>query len=206
LAYNNCIIFSNILSFLITISQYSELHQYIRYYNFLGFWFYVHIIRYISSWNASYKAKGNTNWYTNYTADFSDPVGREIKQSLFVTSTLSRFESASIWYSLILSNLMTDFTESIAFLSIVKIFICRYSPWQIRIFAIHPRFPSPMLILLLFQVNINECRVLQVSLVLRFKFKTDLIINWIYPIKTHSREPFGKSTTHQIRISFHVDR
>ena len=89
---------------------------------------------------------------------------------------------------------MTDFTESIAFLSIVKIFICRYSPWQIRIFAIHPRFPSPLLILLLFPVNINECRVLQVSLVLRFKFKTDLIINWIYPIKTHSRETWGKST------------
>ena len=43
-------------------------------------------------------------------------------------------------------------------------------------------------------VNINECRVLQVSLVLRFKFKTDLIINWIYPIKTHSRETWGKST------------
>jgi hypothetical protein len=100
----------------------------------------------ISSWNASYKAKGNINWYT---ADFSDPVGREVKQSLFVTSTLSRFESASIWYSLSLrsgyqrrdkyslklSNLMTDFTESIAFISIVKIFICRYSPWQIRIFA-----------------------------------------------------------------------
>jgi hypothetical protein len=127
LAYNNCIIFSSILSFLITISQYSELHQYIRYYNFLGFWFYVHIIRYISSWNASYiKAKGNINGYTNYTADFSDPVGREINwQSLFVTSTLSRFESASIWYSLKLSNLMTDFTESIAFLSIVRIFICR---------------------------------------------------------------------------------
>jgi hypothetical protein len=37
---------------------------------------------------------------------------------------------------------MTDFTESIAFLSIVKIFICRYTPWQIRIFAIHP-FPPP---------------------------------------------------------------
>jgi hypothetical protein len=93
---------------------------------------------------------------------------------------------------------MTDFTESIAFLSIVKIFICRYhcrySPWQIRIFAIHPRFPSPLLILLLFPVNINECRVLQVSLVLRFKFKTDLIIIWIYPIKTHSRETWGKST------------
>ena len=113
----------------------------------------------------------------------------------FVTSTLSRFESASIWrHSLKLSNLMTDFTESIAFLSIVKIFIsiiCRYSPWQIRIFAvvaIHPRFPSPLLILLLFPVNINECRVLQVSLVLRFKFKTDLIINWIYPIETHSRD------------------
>jgi hypothetical protein len=136
----------------------------------------------ISSWNASYKAKGNIN---RYTADFSDPVGREIKQSLFVTSTLSRFESASICYSLKLSNLLTDFTESIAFLSIVKIFICRYSPWQIRIFAIHPRFPSPLLILLLFPVNINECRVLQVFLVLRFKFKTDLIINWIYPIKTH---------------------
>jgi hypothetical protein len=157
-------------------SQYSELHQYIRYYNFLGFWFYVHIIRYISSWNASYKAKGNINWYTNYTADFSGPVGREIKQSLFVTSTLSRFESASIWYSLKLSNLMTDFTEVIAFLSIVKIFICRlYSPWQIRIFAIHPRFPSPLLILLLYPVNINECRVLQVSLVLRFKFNNQ---NW----------------------------
>jgi hypothetical protein len=89
---------------------------------------------------------------------------------------------------------MTDFTESIAFLSIVKIFICRYSPWQIRIFAIHPRFPSPLLILLLFPVNINEWRVLQVSLVLRFKFKTDLIINWIYPIKTHSRETWGKSS------------
>jgi hypothetical protein len=72
--------------------QYSERHQYIRYYNFLGFWLYVHIIRYISSWNASYKAKWNINWYTNYTADFSDPVGREIKQSLFVTSTLSRFD------------------------------------------------------------------------------------------------------------------
>ena len=42
-------------------------------------------------------------------------------------------------------------------------------------------------------MNINECRVLQVSLVLRFKFKTDLIINWIYPIKTHSRETWGKS-------------
>ena len=28
----------------------------------------------------------------------------------------------------------------------------------------------------------------------RFKFKTDLIINWIYPIKTHSRETWGKST------------
>jgi hypothetical protein len=119
--------------------------------------------------------------------DFSDPVGREIKRSLFVTSTVSRFESASIWYSLKLSNLMTDFTESIAFLSIVKIFICRYSPWQIRIFAIHLRFPS-LLLILLFPVNINECRVLQVSLVLSFKFKTDLIINWIYPIKTHSRE------------------
>jgi hypothetical protein len=89
---------------------------------------------------------------------------------------------------------MTDFTESIAFLSIVKIFICRYSPWQIRIFAIHPCFPSPLLILLLFPVNINEWRVLQVSLVLRFKFKTDLIINWIYPIKTHSRETWGKSS------------
>ena len=24
--------------------------------------------------------------------------------------------------------------------------------------------------------------------------KTDLIINWIYPIKTHSRETWGKST------------
>jgi hypothetical protein len=94
---------------------------------------------------------------------------------------------------------MTDFTESIAFLSIVKIFICRYSPWQIRIFAIHPRFPPPLLILLLFPVNINECRVLQVSLVLRFKFKTDLIINWIYPIKTHSRETWGKSNPVQTR-------
>ena len=107
----------------------------------------------ISSSNASYKAKANINCYT---PDFSDPVGREIKQSLFVyTSTLSRFESASICNKL--SNLMTDFTESIAFLSIVKIFICRYSPWQIRIFAIHTRFPSPpLLILLLFPVNINE--------------------------------------------------
>ena len=36
------------------------------------------------------------------------------------------------------------------------------------------------------------CRVLQVSLVLRFKFKTDLIINWIYPIKTHG-ERLGAS-------------
>ena len=54
------------------------------------------------------------------------------------------------------------------------------------------RFPSPLLILLLFPVNINECRVLQVSLVLRFKFKTDLIINWIYPIKTHG-ERLGAS-------------
>ena len=127
-------------------------------------------------------------------------VGQEIKQLLFVTSTLSRFESASIWYSLKLSNLMTDFSESIAFLSIVNIFIsiiCRYSPWQIRIFAvfaIHPRFPSPLLILSLFPVNNNVCRVLQVSLVLRFKFKTDLIINWIYPVETHSRETWGKST------------
>jgi hypothetical protein len=71
---------------------------------------------------------------------------------------------------------MTDFTESIAFLSIVKIFICRY----------HCRY-SPALSLppanfIVISVNINECRVLQVSLVLRFKFKTDLIINWIYPI------------------------
>jgi hypothetical protein len=49
------------------------------------------------------------------------------------------------------------------------------------------------LVLLLFPVNINECRVLQVPLVLRFKFKTDLIINWIYPIKTHSRETWGNS-------------
>jgi hypothetical protein len=173
----------------ICLSQYSELHQYIRYYNFLGFWS-TYTSFDISSSNASYiKAKANINWYT---ADFSDPVGREIKQSLFVSSTLSRFESASICYSLKLSNLMTDFTEYIAFLSIVKIFICRYWPWQIRIFAIHPRFPSPLLILLLFPVNINECRVLQVSLVLRFKFKSDLIINWIYPIKTHG-ERFGAS-------------
>ena len=74
---------------------------------------------------------------------------------------------------------MTDFTESIAFLSIVKIFICRYSPtWQIRILQTRA-LSSPLLILLLFPVNINECRVLQVSLALRFKFKTDLIINWI---------------------------
>jgi hypothetical protein len=43
-------------------------------------------------------------------------------------------------------------------------------------------------------VNINEYRALQVSLVLRFKFRTDLIINWIYLIKTHSRETWGKST------------
>ena len=41
-------------------------------------------------------------------------------------------------------------------------------------------------------MNINECRVLQVSLALRFKFKTDLIINWIYPIKTHG-ERLGAS-------------
>ena len=94
-------------------------------------------------------------------------------------------------YSLKLSNLMTDFTESIAFLSIVKIFICRYSPWQIRILQT-PALSSPLLILLLFPVNTNECRVLQVSLALRFKFKTDLIINWIYPIKTHG-ERLGAS-------------
>ena len=42
-------------------------------------------------------------------------------------------------------------------------------------------------------MNINECRVYQVSLVLRFKFRTDLIINRIHPIKTHSRETWGKS-------------
>ena len=95
---------------------------------------------------------------------------------------------------------MTDFTESMAFLSIVKIFICRYSPWQIRIFAIHPRFPSPLLILLLCLVNINECRVLKVSLVVRFKFKTDLIINWIYLIKTHSRETLGKSSIYISKV------
>ena len=41
-------------------------------------------------------------------------------------------------------------------------------------------------------MNINECRVLQVSLALRFQFKTDLIINWIYPIKTHE-ERLGAS-------------
>ena len=29
------------------------------------------------------------------------------------------------------------------------------------------------------------------------KFKTDLIINWIYPIKTHSRETWGKSKAAQ---------
>jgi hypothetical protein len=116
----------------------------------------------------------------------------------------SRFESASIWYSLKLSNLMIDFTESIAFLSIVKIFICRYSPWQIRIFAIHSRFPSPLLILLLFPVNINECRVLQVSLVLRFRFKTALIIYWIYPIKTHSRETWGKSSVF-IKLQYNIE-
>ena len=37
----------------------------------------------------------------------------------------------------------------------------------------------------------------EVALVLRFKFKTDLIINWIYPIKTHSRETWGKSNMNQ---------
>jgi hypothetical protein len=92
---------------------------------------------------------------------------------------------------------MTDFTESIAFLSIVKILICRL------IFAMAnshfcntPALPSPLLILLLFPVNINECRVLQVSLALRFKFKTDLIINWIYiPYQNPRRETWGKSMT-----------
>ena len=60
-------------------------------------------------------------------------------------------------------------------------------------FCKHPRFPSPLLILLLFPVNINECRVLQVSLALRFKFKTDLIINWICPIKSTHGERLGAS-------------
>jgi hypothetical protein len=57
-------------------------------------------------------------------------------------------------------------------------------------------------------VNINECRVLQVSLALRFKFKTDLIINWIYPIKTHGERlgaSLGQTMRHlHTRVSEHL--
>jgi hypothetical protein len=33
----------------------------------------------------------------------------------------------------------------------------------------------------------------EISFELEIEFKTGLIINWIYPIKTHSRETWGKS-------------
>jgi hypothetical protein len=38
-------------------------------------------------------------------------------------------------------------------------------------------------------------RVYPVYYEISFELETDLIINWIYPIKTHSRETWGKSTS-----------
>jgi hypothetical protein len=49
------------------------------------------------------------------------------------------------------------------------------------------------------QVSLEWVLIGYSQFIMRSVFKTDLIINWIYPIKTHSRETWGKS---RLRLNY----
>jgi hypothetical protein len=55
------------------------------------------------------------------------------------------------------------------------------------------------------QVSLEWVLIGYIQFIMRSVFKTDLIINWIYPIKTHSRETWGKSMVVVVGVTFFLE-